>query len=169
NHSNLLCEEGTRTMNYKKFLVLAIIFYISSCLPAQFLVPEGERQVYADTKKEFDVKEIDTRIMQKHMGRLDVFIKWLDVAIQIESWDKIALYTKSVKSLCELLLSANIDTSNIPQDFFEIDLKLQESRDFLIEASEKKDIQAMREEFKRLKNTCKQCHAKYRKDFKGGR
>lgn len=156
-------------MNYKKLLVLAIIFYISSYLPNQSPLAVKERQVYADTKEEFDVKEIDKRIMQKHMGRLDIFVKWLDVAIQIESWDKIALYTKSVKSLCELLLSANKDISNIPQGFFEIDLKLQESRDFLIEASEKKDIEALREEFKRLQNTCKQCHAKYRKDLKGGR
>lgn len=98
------------------------------------------------------------------MDRVDAFAKWLDGAIKKKNWDKITLYTRHVDSLGELLLSENIDIKNIPMDFFEIDQRFQESRDFIIEASERKDIKAVRNEFKRLQGTCKQCHTKYRKD-----
>ena len=97
------------------------------------------------------------------MERVNAFVKWLDEAIKRKSWDKIALYARLVDSLGELLLSENVDTENIPQEFFEIDQRFQESRDFIIEASEKQDVTAIRGEFKRLQETCKQCHAKYKK------
>ena len=101
--------------------------------------------------------------MQIHMERVDAFVKWLDEAIKKKKWDKIILYAKHVDSLGEMLLSEKIDTRNIPQKFFEIDRKFQESRDFIVGASEKQDVTAIRGEFKRLQETCKQCHAKYRK------
>jgi hypothetical protein len=142
---------------------------VLSCLPAQFSVTEVEQRVYAKAKKGFDIKGVDKRILDRHMGRLDTFVKWLDVAILTKSWDKITLYAKGVETFCELLISRNIDIANVPQDFFEMDLKLQEARDFLIEASEKKDLKALREEFKRMRVTCKKCHAKYKEDLKEGK
>ena len=140
-------------MNYNKFLFLAILFYLSSCSPPQSPLTKGE----------LSVVEIDEKVMQIHMERVNAFVKWLDEAIKRKSWDKIALYARLVDSLGELLLSENVDTENIPQEFFEIDQRFQESRDFIIEASEKQDVTAIRGEFKRLQKTCKQCHAKYRK------
>ncbi len=107
--------------------------------------------------------EIDKKVMQTHMDRVDAFVKWLDEAIKKKKWDKITLYAKHVDSLGEMLLSEKIDTKNIPQEFFEIDRKFQESRDFIVEASEEKDMNTIRNEFKRFQETCKQCHAKYRK------
>lgn len=156
-------------MNYKNILFFAIIFYyISSCLPVHSPLTVEEQKVYAGSKNGFNVKEVDKRVLDRHMGRLDTFVKWLDAAITTESWDKITLYAKNVDSFVELLILKNIDTTNIPQDFFEMDLRLQESRDYIVEASEKKDIKALREEYRRLRNTCKQCHAKYKKDMKEG-
>ncbi len=122
-----------------------------------------EPNASAGLKKEFKVEDIDKKVMQIHMDRVDAFIKWLDGAIKNNKWDKITLYARHVDSLGELLLSANIDTKNIPQEFFEIDQKFQESRDFIIEASEKKDVKVIRNEFKRMQKTCKECHAKYKK------
>ena len=148
-------------MNYKQFLFLLILF-LSSCSPSQSPVTEEEKGVSAGSKAGFNVKEIDKGVSQAHMDRVDAFVKWLDVAIEKESWDKITLYAKHVDSLGEMLLSAKIDTKNIPIEFFEIDQKFQESRDFIIEASEKKDVKEIRSEFKRFQETCKQCHAKYR-------
>jgi len=139
-------------LNYNKFLFLAILFYLSSCSPPQSPLTKGELSV-----------EIDEKVMQIHMERVNAFVKWLDEAIKKKKWDKITLYAKHVDSLGEMLLSEKIDTKNIPQEFFEIDQRFQESRDFIIEASEKQDVTAIRGEFKRLQKTCKQCHAKYRK------
>ena len=140
-------------MNYNKFLFLAILFYLSSCSPPQSPLTKGA----------LFVVEIDEKVMQIHMERVDAFVKWLDEAIKKKKWDKITLYAKHVDSLGEMPLSEKIDTRNIPQEFFEIDQRFQESRDFIIEASEKQDVTAIRGEFKRLQETCKQCHAKYRK------
>ena len=120
--------------------------------------------VGAGSKDDLNV-EIDKKVMQTHMDRVEAFVKWLDKAIKKKKWDKITLYARHVDSLGEMLLSEkiDIDTKNIPQEFFEIDLKFQESRDFIIEASEKKDVKAIRNEFKRFQETCKQCHAKFKK------
>ena len=126
------------------------------------MIEEGQK-VDAGSKTVFNIEDIDETVMQIHMDRIDSYIKWLDVAIKKRSWDKITLYTRHVDSLGELLLSANIDTDNIPQEFFKIDRKFKESIDYIIEAGEQKDAKAARVEFKRLLETCEQCHAKYKR------
>lgn len=136
---------------------MVISFY---CLLACSLVTGGD----AESKNGLSV-EIDKKVMQTHMDRVGAFVKWLDEAIKKKKWDKITLYAKHVDSLGEMLLSEkwDIDTKDIPQEFFEIDQKFQESRGFIIETSEKKDTKGLRSEFKRFQETCKQCHAKYKK------
>ncbi|MBI2560366.1 MAG: cytochrome c [Planctomycetes bacterium] len=145
-------------MKYKKVLLLSVC-----CLISTVYRTGCELNASAVLKKEFKVEDIDKKVVQTHMDRVDAFVKWLDDAIKKKNWDKIMLYARHVDSLGELLLSANVDTKNIPQEFFEIDQKFQEARDFIIEASEKKDVKVIRDEFKRMQKTCKECHAKYKK------
>lgn len=156
-------------MNFRQIFSLTVLFYVLSCLTTLSPTTDKEQKVYADTKKEFNVKDMDKRVIDRHMGRLDTYIKWLDVSIKAKDWDKITLYTKNLDSLCELLLSRNIDISNVPQDFLEMDMKLQETRDYILEASAERDVKALREEYKRLRNTCKHCHKKYKEDEKKGK
>lgn len=153
-------------MRCKHILTLAAFFYIPACLSTLTPLTYERQNVYADTKKEFNFKDLDRSVVDRHMGRLDTYIKWLDVAVKGKDWDNITLYTKNIDSLCELLLARNIDISNVPQDFLEMDLKLQESRDYILEASAAKDVKLLREEYRRIRNTCKQCHAKYRSEGK---
>lgn len=159
----LVLRQGNLLLKYKKAIFLIIPFYLASCSPTHSPVTVEEQKADAGLKKVFNVEEIDERVMQIHMDRVDAYVKWLDAAIKKKNWDKIMLYTKHVDSLGELLLSANINTNSIPQEFFEIDRKFKESIDYIIEAAEQKDAKATRIEFKRFLETCEQCHAKYKR------
>lgn len=110
--------------------------------------------------KEFKISNhVDKDLLEAHMDRVGAFMQWLDTAIDNGEWDKISLYASHVDSLCDVLSLDDID--GVPPEFMLIDYKYQESISCIVEASKMRNAEYAREEFKKMKKVCEECHADF--------
>lgn len=125
-------------------LFLLLSLYLSSC----------DRKSASELKISIPV---DKDLLEAHMDRVGAFMQWLDNAIDKGEWDKIKLYASHVDSLCDVLSLDQME--GVPPEFMLIDYKYHESISYIVEASEVRNTEYARKEFKKMKKVCEECHA----------
>ncbi|MFQ5964727.1 MAG: hypothetical protein ACE5KZ_10615 [Candidatus Scalinduaceae bacterium] len=135
-----------------------IVFFAFSC-------GKVEKYEKAVTKEE----EISSKIPYKsetkfkmHMKSLEDFYDNLEKAIDRQRWEEIREYAIQMKNTSPVVLTGN-RREELPQDFIMMDTSFHLHTLALVEASESREMVKLNIEFEKVKQSCDDCHEKYKK------
>jgi len=112
---------------------------------------EEESAIYASVSK-----------FRMHMKSLDEYDDALAESIEIQNWDDISKYALMLKNTSPLIFTG-MRKVELPKDFILLDTAFHFQSLAVVEACESREMVKMNIEYEKLKNTCDDCHEKYKK------
>ena len=97
-----------------------------------------------------------------HMKSLDEYDDALAESIEIQNWDDISKYALMLKNTSPLIFTG-MRKVELPKDFILLDTAFHFQSLAVVEACESREMVKMNIEYEKLKNTCDDCHEKYKK------
>ncbi|MGR3304496.1 MAG: hypothetical protein ACUZ8I_18630 [Candidatus Scalindua sp.] len=97
-----------------------------------------------------------------HMKFLDEYDDALAVAIESQNWDDISKYALLLKNTSPLIFTGKRKVE-LPKDFVLLDTSFHFQSLAVVEASESREMVSLNIEYEKLKQTCDECHGKYKK------
>lgn len=117
------------------------------------------------TKEEELISEISYESRTKfkmHMDSLDDYFDALTESIDRQNWNEINEYAMQMKNTSPVLFTGK-KKEGLPHDFVLMDTMFHLYSLALIEASEAREMVKLNIEFENLKQTCDNCHERYKK------
>ena len=118
---------------------------------AMLIHDEEESAIYASVSK-----------FRMHMKSLDEYDDALAESIEIQNWDDISKYALMLKNTSPLIFTG-MRKVELPKDFILLDTAFYFQSLAVVEACESREMVKMNIEYEKLKNTCDDCHEKYKK------
>jgi len=118
---------------------------------AMLISEEEESAIYESVSK-----------FRMHMKSLDEYDDALAESIEIQNWDDISKYALMLKNTSPLIFTG-MRKVELPKDFILLDTAFHFQSLAVVEACESREMVKMNIEYEKLKNTCDDCHEKYKK------
>jgi hypothetical protein len=107
--------------------------------------------------------EVESKIRFKmHMSDLEDYYDDLADAVERQNWKEINKYAMQMKNTSSVILTGK-RKEELPHDFVMMDTMFHLHTLALIEASEAKEMVKLNIEYDNVKQTCDNCHEKYKK------
>lgn len=135
-----------------------IILFTSSC-------GKIEKSVETVTEEENVVMELEVESkigFKMHMSDLEDYYDDLEEAVEIQDWEKIKTYAMQMKNTSPVILTGRWK-EELPYDFVMLDIKYHLHTLALVEAAEAREMVKLNIEYDNVKQTCDDCHEKYKK------
>ena len=97
-----------------------------------------------------------------HMKFLDEYDDALAVAIESQNWDDISKYAMLLKNTSPLIFTGKRKVE-LPKEFVLLDTSFHFQSLAVVEASESREMVSLNIEYEKLRQTCDDCHEKYKK------
>ena len=115
------------------------------------VLDEAENVLYENASK-----------FRMHMKFLDEYDDALAEAIESQNWADISKYAMLLKSTSPLIFTGKRKVE-LPKDFVLLDTSFHFQSLAVVEASESREMVSLNIEYEKLKQTCDECHEKYKK------
>ncbi|MDR4503962.1 MAG: hypothetical protein MRK01_04105 [Candidatus Scalindua sp.] len=102
------------------------------------------------------------KIFRMHMNSLDDSYESLEESIDRQDWDGIRTFAMQMKNSSPVLFTGK-GKDELPQDFILLDTRFHFHTLALVEASESREMVSINIEFENVKETCDDCHVKYKR------
>ncbi len=149
------------------FIIVLILALIPLFIFSRENVEKSEETVSEETvtKEEELISEISYESRTKfkmHMDSLDDYFDALTESIDRQNWNEINEYAMQMKNTSPVLFTGK-KKEGLPHDFVLMDTMFHLYSLALIEASEAREMVKLNIEFENLKQTCDNCHERYKK------
>ncbi len=141
-------------------IIASITFFTLSCGKVE--MPD---EIVTNEEEEIIIPEIPYKSKERfrmHMKSLDFFYDELVGSIDRQDWAKIRKYAMEMKNTSPVILTGK-RKDELPQDFVMLDTKFHLHTLALVEASQAREMVKMNIEFENVKQTCDDCHVKFKK------
>ena len=151
----------------QSFLVTSIILVAT----AMFLtlscgrVEKPDEVVFMEEEEDLSIPELpydNKKIFRMHMSSLEDSYDALEESIDTQDWEGIRSYAMQMKSSSPVLFTGK-GKDELPQDFILLDTRFHFHTLALVEAAEAREMVNLNLEFENVKETCDDCHVKYKK------
>ncbi len=147
-------------------IVIMIIIFVPLFMLSRYLekgIEMGEDDIVLPVlDEEENVLYESASKFRMHMKFLDEYDDALAVAIESQNWDDISKYAMLLKNTSPLIFTGKRKVE-LPKEFVLLDTSFHFQSLAVVEASESREMVSLNIEYEKLRQTCDDCHEKYKK------
>ncbi len=163
---SLLIKNRQKYLPVDVLIIVFIMLLTFSCGKVEKTIEEEtvaiEKNIVPTALDEVEEIPYESRsIFSRHMKSLDEVDDALRNSIDRQEWDKISKIAMELKNTSPVLFTGR-RKEDLPHDFVVLDTMFHLQALAIVEASQSKEMVKLNIEYEKLKQTCDDCHLKYK-------